>query len=584
MSAAAAFITASSTAIGVQAARRGADVTADKTGADFAAVLEQAEATDQPAPPAARPIAKSETSAAEPLPDEASPTAEDAVAPDMPAQLSVPAIVAAPLILTLVPSVDAQPSATPAVDPRTLPAGLADRPANDDAAPADADAPVRQQTAVAGTQRPQEAVAPAGQIDALAEPAETHSPASPTPRQIEPLSAATPTLQAAPPAAVSETAPSRPLQPRPLQPAAQAAAPDAAHAPGAPEAVVGASADHPNPSAAVQVQTVAKVEMTALPVVSTPRPRDLIDRAPTTRSDSKAARQAAASDTAATAPSETGAVIDTSADRPTPSRLAVEARPAATGENPPAPTLPASRSDVIDRTQGARSDSKTASAELAQPEAAAPAAQPTPDKTKTPSIVRSVPDALAAPVKSALVAEPEPTVAVAAAPEALRLDPQLAEASTLNLSTTSRASVETVAQVAAQIIKKLEGRSTRFEISLTPDDLGRVDVSLDIDADGQLAARLAFDNPVAATELRGRVEELRRQLQDAGFTVPDDAFSFAQRDPSSGQGNAFGRGDAARNARAFGAARRLSAEADLAAAPARWIPLTLTPERVDMKV
>ncbi len=582
MSAAAAFITASSTTIGVQAARRGADVTADKTGADFAAVLEQTEGTDQPAPPAARPIAKSETSAAEPLPDEASPTADDAAAPDMPAQPSFPAIVAAPLILTLVPPVDAQPSATPVVDPHTLPAGLADRPANDaaaDAAPADADAPVRQQAAVAGTQRPQEAVAPAGQIDALAESAETHSPASPTRRQIEPLSAATPTLQAAPPAALPQIPPSRPLQP-----AAQAAAPDAAHAPGAPEAVVGASADHPNPSAAVQVQTVAKVEMTALPVVSTPRPRDLIDRAPTTRSDSKAARQAAASDTAATAPSEIGAVIDTSADRPTPSKLAVEARPAATGENPPAPTMPASRSEAIDRTHGTRSDSKAASAELAQPEAAAPAAQSTPDKTQTASVARSVPDALAAPVKSALVAEPEPTVAVAAAPEALRLDPRLAEASTLNLSTTSRASVETVAQVAAQIIKKLEGRSTRFEISLTPDDLGRVDVSLDIDADGQLAARLAFDNPVAATELRGRVDELRRQLQDAGFTVPDDAFSFAQRDPSSGEGNAFGRGDAARNARAFGAARRLSAEADLAAAPVRWIPLTLTPERVDMKV
>jgi hypothetical protein len=170
------------------------------------------------------------------------------------------------------------------------------------------------------------------------------------------------------------------------------------------------------------------------------------------------------------------------------------------------------------------------------------------------------------------------------AAESARIEARATEAATLVFSTTSRASVETMAQIAAQIVRKLEARSTRFEMALTPEDLGRVDVSLDIDADGQLAARLAFDNPVAATELRGRVDELRRQLQEAGFTVADDALSFTQRDPSAGSGGAFDRGTDPRNARAFGAASRLSADADLAAAPARWIPLTLTPERVDMKV
>jgi flagellar hook-length control protein FliK len=177
-----------------------------------------------------------------------------------------------------------------------------------------------------------------------------------------------------------------------------------------------------------------------------------------------------------------------------------------------------------------------------------------------------------------------PTTAPVAQTAAAATAP-LETAVSLGLSQTSRASVETTAQIAAQIIRNHQGRSTRFDMVLTPDSLGQVDVSLEIAADGKLAARLAFDNPLAATELRGRVDELRRQLQEAGFTVADDALSFTERDPSAaGQGGTFDRRPDPRNARAFGAGARLSADADLSAATGRWIPLALTPDRVDMKV
>jgi hypothetical protein len=152
--------------------------------------------------------------------------------------------------------------------------------------------------------------------------------------------------------------------------------------------------------------------------------------------------------------------------------------------------------------------------------------------------------------------------------------------------TLSRASVEATAQIAAQIIKRLEGRSTRFEMSLTPDELGRIDVKLDIDAEGRLAARLAFDNPAAAADLRGRADELRRQLEQQGFHVADDAFEFTQRDSGS---SAFDRGQGSQNqergqSRAFAAASRLNAETDTAAQPPRWQALSLTPTGVDLKV
>lgn len=153
--------------------------------------------------------------------------------------------------------------------------------------------------------------------------------------------------------------------------------------------------------------------------------------------------------------------------------------------------------------------------------------------------------------------------------------------------TMSRAAIEATAQIAAQILRKLDGRSTRFEMSLTPDELGRVDIKLDIDAEGRLAARLAFDNPAAAADLRGRVDDLRRQLEQQGFHLADDAFEFTQRDNGS---SAFDRGQDSRQSqdrdqsRAFAAASRLHADADVVAQPSRWTALSLTPAGVDMKV
>ncbi|MBB5747515.1 flagellar hook-length control protein FliK [Brevundimonas variabilis] len=155
-----------------------------------------------------------------------------------------------------------------------------------------------------------------------------------------------------------------------------------------------------------------------------------------------------------------------------------------------------------------------------------------------------------------------------------------ASTETLSLSSLSRATIETTAQLAAQITHRLAGQSTRFELGLTPEGLGRVDVTLDIDSDGQLSARLAFDNPLAATELRGRADDLRRQLEDAGFTVARDALEFSSRDSSSGGGTDR------RQQRATAYADRHAAQTDLVDAPPAWtLPSSsLTPRGVDVKV
>ncbi|WP_426022802.1 flagellar hook-length control protein FliK [Brevundimonas sp. PWP3-1b1] len=194
----------------------------------------------------------------------------------------------------------------------------------------------------------------------------------------------------------------------------------------------------------------------------------------------------------------------------------------------------------------------------------------------------SAPAVASAPAHAAAQPPAEPPTSAVPA-ETQPIQQAAASERDLGLSTLSRATVETTAQLAAQIARKLDGRSTRFDMVLTPEDLGRVDVQLEIGKDGQLSARLAFDNPAAAADLKGRADELRRQLQDAGFQVASDALDFSQRDPSSG-GGAFER-QQQRNA-LFAGGSRLAAQADtpIVPAPGAWINHSMTPERVDLKV
>jgi len=129
-----------------------------------------------------------------------------------------------------------------------------------------------------------------------------------------------------------------------------------------------------------------------------------------------------------------------------------------------------------------------------------------------------------------------------------------------------RGAPETVANLAAQIVKKLEGRSTRFDVELDPIGLGKVDVRIEIGAHGRMTAAMSFETPQAAAELKSRSGELQRALEQAGFDL-SDGLSFdvagdrgqARQEWSEGQGGGF-------RGRAFQQALETAGEADLAAA------------------
>lgn len=95
-----------------------------------------------------------------------------------------------------------------------------------------------------------------------------------------------------------------------------------------------------------------------------------------------------------------------------------------------------------------------------------------------------------------------------------------------------RATPQTVALLAAQIASKVEGKSTRFDVQLDPHGLGKVDVRVEISARGDVSAALTFENPHAASELRGKAGELQTALEQAGFDLSKTSLSFN----SGGQG------------------------------------------------
>jgi hypothetical protein len=156
-------------------------------------------------------------------------------------------------------------------------------------------------------------------------------------------------------------------------------------------------------------------------------------------------------------------------------------------------------------------------------------AAPVADGASFAAAAPTAPEAPAPAVGVAQAAPPAPVIAAQAAVTPVRGAP------------------ETVAHLAAQMIQRLEGQTTRFDLTLNPQSLGRVDVRIEIGVKGALRARMAFDDAATAQEMSGRHTELRAALQNAGFDVPEGALSFDVA--SGGGGGAFAeRQDADRSA------------------------------------
>lgn len=468
----------------------------------------------------------------------------------------------------------AGPKATPAdvLSPQTTPAVVGQREAavpQTAATPTEGDAAVRGQ----GSDAP-----PASKVEkpdgaALEHPlpakAKAEATAAPAPA-VTPQTAPV-VRETAKPEPTQRVASTDPLSNAPAAPAREGTAPAAAATPKA------AASD------ARPVETPAAVNIDAVHISAVIQ-KPGVGLAPLARPVAVPAPAVVSSSTAEPAQTDDAAATDVAAEpaatsQDVPSRPNIAAAPVAAPLRHEAPPLrPLRHETPAPSISGPADASQAAPSPAAAESEVKPEAPTLADAPSGPVAPPATTDPAAAPLDQAVDAAPADTT-----PDAARADNPAAQARDPLASALSRATIETTAHLAAQIARKLEGRSTRFDMVLTPEDLGRVDVTVEIDSDGQLAARLAFDNPAAAADLRGRADELRRQLQDAGFQLSQDSLDFSQRDPSSG-GGAFDR-QQQRNS-LFAGGSRLAAQADLAAAPipGAWTNHSLTPERVDVRV
>ncbi|NNM73526.1 flagellar hook-length control protein FliK [Enterovirga aerilata] len=89
-------------------------------------------------------------------------------------------------------------------------------------------------------------------------------------------------------------------------------------------------------------------------------------------------------------------------------------------------------------------------------------------------------------------------------------------------------------------LKALEG-TNRFEIRLTPEELGRVDVRLDIGEGGEVRAHLIVERPEALALLTRDRSQLEQALEQAGLKPSAEGVAFSLRDGAAGQDGHGGR-------------------------------------------
>ena len=86
-------------------------------------------------------------------------------------------------------------------------------------------------------------------------------------------------------------------------------------------------------------------------------------------------------------------------------------------------------------------------------------------------------------------------------------------------------------QVAMQLTQAVSDGATKFTMRLHPAQLGRVDVSLEISADGRVTAVVSADRQETLDLLRNDSRVLEKALEQAGLHAGANDLHFGLRDP-----------------------------------------------------
>jgi hypothetical protein len=95
----------------------------------------------------------------------------------------------------------------------------------------------------------------------------------------------------------------------------------------------------------------------------------------------------------------------------------------------------------------------------------------------------------------------------------------------------------TVADLASQTVAQVGQGASQFQITLTPEGLGQVSVTVNVGAEGKVSAAFALEKPETADALSSRSSDLQKALEQAGFSLSDSGLTFAVATPvGHGQG------------------------------------------------
>ena len=95
-----------------------------------------------------------------------------------------------------------------------------------------------------------------------------------------------------------------------------------------------------------------------------------------------------------------------------------------------------------------------------------------------------------------------------------------------------------ISGLAVEIAASAQSGKTHFDVRLDPADLGRIDVRIAVDRNGQVTSHLTVEKPETLSMLRQDAPQLQQALNDAGLKTGSGGLQFSLRDQSqSGQNN-----------------------------------------------
>jgi chemotaxis protein MotD len=103
----------------------------------------------------------------------------------------------------------------------------------------------------------------------------------------------------------------------------------------------------------------------------------------------------------------------------------------------------------------------------------------------------------------------------------------------LNVTAATTQAAVPLSGLAMEIAASTKSGKSRFEIRLDPADLGRIDVRIDIDRNGQVTSHLTVERPETLSMLRQDANQLQRALDNAGLSTGNGGLQFSLRDQSS---------------------------------------------------